>query len=382
MKRRPCQTSDNSTRTMIIVKIGTKKVNFLYDKGSQYSIMRRNDYDKLTSRPPLQPVVKQGTGVNGSKFSFDGITYLNLSFATDKGVPFVLEYEPVLISKSVTCNIFGANTENRFASCQRGLKSHKIAYVTEHSEKINLECYKESPSFGSAFIEVAKCMVIPAQNVNNIKIRVVGQINKADDQLFQIRSYNNDDRLYSKEYCTDKLTEKHTIHNNSDDHLKLRKGDIIASVDIVTKLTGGENDRRVFSHELENEKFDLLHLNEFEQNSLSRIIKEYNEKVKLTLLNKSKIPYEHELVIKANIPVSSKARVLPHSYETEVNKQIEDLLDKGVIEISDSPFASPIVPVVKRDGSIRICCDYRKLNEKNNSIVVSYTEKRDFAGFG
>ena len=36
------------------------------------------------------------------------------------------------------------------------------------------------------------------------------------------------------------------IHNNSDDHLKLRKGGIIASVDIVTKLTGGENDRRVF----------------------------------------------------------------------------------------------------------------------------------------
>ena len=62
--------------------------------------------------------------------------------------------------------------------------------------------------------------------------------------------------------------------------------------------------------------------------------------------------------------MASKARVLPHSYETEVNKQIEDLLDKGVIGISDSPFTSPIVPVVKRDGSIRICCDYRKLNEK------------------
>ena len=223
-------------------------------------------------------------------------------------------------------------------------------------------------------------MIIPAQNVNNIKIRVVRQINKADDQLIQIRSYNNDDRLYSKGYCTDKLTKKHMIHHNSDDHLKLRKGDIIASVDIVTKNNGGENDRRVFSYELENEKFDQLHLNEFEQNSISRIIKEYKEKVKP--LNKSKIPYEHELVLNDNTPVASKARVLPHSYETEVNKQIEDLLDKGVIGISDSPFASPIVPVVKRDGSIRICCDYRKLNEKNNSIVVSYTEKRDFAGFG
>ena len=105
-------------------------------------------------------------------------------------------------------------------------------------------------------------------------------------------------------------TAKHVIHNNSDDHLKLRKGDIITSLDIVTKLTGGENDIRVFSHELENEKFDLLYLNEFEQNSLSRIIKEYNEKVKLTPLNKSKIPYEHEIVLKHNTPVASKARVI------------------------------------------------------------------------
>ena len=65
------------------------------------------------------------------------MAYTNISFITEKGLPFIVEYEPILISKDVTCNIFGAKTENRFASCQRGdIKNTKIAYVTDNLETI------------------------------------------------------------------------------------------------------------------------------------------------------------------------------------------------------------------------------------------------------
>ncbi|XP_036138917.1 uncharacterized protein LOC118644443 [Monomorium pharaonis] len=47
----------------------------------------------------------------------------------------------------------------------------------------------------------------------------------------------------------------------------------------------------------------------------------------------------------------------------EVNKIIEEMRAQGVIEESQSPWMSPAVLVRKKDGSLRFCVDYRKLNE-------------------
>ncbi|CAB4027585.1 Hypothetical predicted protein [Paramuricea clavata] len=49
-------------------------------------------------------------------------------------------------------------------------------------------------------------------------------------------------------------------------------------------------------------------------------------------------------------------------YTETVKEHIQKLLDSSVIRESHSPYASPIVLVRKKNGSLRLCVDYRKLN--------------------
>jgi hypothetical protein len=52
----------------------------------------------------------------------------------------------------------------------------------------------------------------------------------------------------------------------------------------------------------------------------------------------------------------------PH-HKTEIENQVQQLLQVGFIAHSHSPFTSPILLVKKKDGSWRFCVDYRKLND-------------------
>eukprot|EP00253_Pinus_taeda_P009417 PITA_09417 len=47
----------------------------------------------------------------------------------------------------------------------------------------------------------------------------------------------------------------------------------------------------------------------------------------------------------------------------EIKKQVQELLDQGVIKPSTSPCGSPIVLVLKKDGTWKMCIDYRALNK-------------------
>jgi len=53
---------------------------------------------------------------------------------------------------------------------------------------------------------------------------------------------------------------------------------------------------------------------------------------------------------------------VPEVYKPEIDRQKDELLTMGLIRSSNSQMASPIVCVAKKDGGVRLACDYRYLN--------------------
>lgn len=72
----------------------------------------------------------------------------------------------------------------------------------------------------------------------------------------------------------------------------------------------------------------------------------------------------HDIPLLDDVPIRQRYRRIPPSEYEEVKQHINQLLEAQVIRESSSPYASPIVLVRKKDGSLRMCVDYRQLNSK------------------
>lgn len=65
------------------------------------------------------------------------------------------------------------------------------------------------------------------------------------------------------------------------------------------------------------------------------------------------------IVVKDDQPVYQRARRLSPSEKDEVNLHVQNWLRDGIIQPSLSEYASPVVLVKKKDGTTRLCVDYR-----------------------
>ncbi|KAK3505584.1 hypothetical protein QTP70_005014, partial [Hemibagrus guttatus] len=79
----------------------------------------------------------------------------------------------------------------------------------------------------------------------------------------------------------------------------------------------------------------------------------------------------HRIRLHDETPFKQRARPIhPQDYDA-VRKHLQELLDAGVIRESESSFSSPIVVVRKKNGDVRLCIDYRKLNSQTSKDVYA-----------
>ena len=86
---------------------------------------------------------------------------------------------------------------------------------------------------------------------------------------------------------------------------------------------------------------------------------------------------KHQIKLKDYTPIKDRyRRIPPHQYE-EVRKHLKEMLDIGAIRRSSSPWASPVVLVCKKDGSLRFCIDLSKLNARTVKDAYSLPRIED-----
>jgi hypothetical protein len=68
-------------------------------------------------------------------------------------------------------------------------------------------------------------------------------------------------------------------------------------------------------------------------------------------------------LLPGTVPISKRPYRMPINELEELKKQIAELQEKGFIRPSSSPWGAPVLFVKKKDGSLRMCVNYRALNE-------------------
>ncbi|KAK7918879.1 hypothetical protein WMY93_010163 [Mugilogobius chulae] len=166
------------------------------------------------------------------------------------------------------------------------------------------------------------------------------------------------------------------VHNESEKPTCIQVGTVIAEMHAVDVVT---NPQTLESH------VQVLDPNLFDFGD-SPVPEEWKNRLRQKLAERRNVfsldewdvglakDVEHKIRLSDSTPFRERSRRLAPADIDDVRRHLQQLLEAGILKESRSPYASPIVVVRKKNGSIRICIDYRTLNSR--TIPDQYTIPR------
>ncbi|KAJ7983814.1 hypothetical protein DPEC_G00371050 [Dallia pectoralis] len=110
---------------------------------------------------------------------------------------------------------------------------------------------------------------------------------------------------------------------------------------------------------------ELGHLNEPEREVVHKMLREECASFSRTEDDIGCIEkLQLSISLKDTEPVAKAYLSVPKPLYREMKDYLSDLIAQGWVEKSNSPYASPVVCVRKKDGSLRLCIDFREVNKK------------------
>ena len=122
---------------------------------------------------------------------------------------------------------------------------------------------------------------------------------------------------------------------------------------------------QIVEYQSDIEALNNIQLNQVQVVEEIRIVNEFPD---VFLEELSDMPPDRDIefvieLVPGTAPIYKRPYKMDANQLAELKEQIQELLDKGFIRPSSSPWGAPVIFVPKKDGTQRLCVDYRALND-------------------
>ena len=343
-------------------------LSFLLDTGSAVSLLKSAVW--YQSKPTGSALSSWGgnklVGVNGTKLHIEGsadvtITIMNRTFACKMVVVDDLTVDAILGLDFMEANCCTLSIRERLLhipSCKSSIP------VNDH-----LHCSKPMPVYAT----LADNQLVPAYS----EIETIATVPKTCiGKPCILEATETKTTVMAARALVIPNTETIPVRllNLFSEPTNIYKGTKIAMLedvfDTVTPISAITTtpDKTTPSLDLDSTLWDTVkrsttELDDKQQQDLHRLLSQYHD---IFAVDEHDLGHtnaiKHQINTGNSPPIRQHARCIPPARRHEAKNLLNDMLNNNIIQPSSSPWASPVVLVQKKDGSLRFCIDYRKVN--------------------
>ena len=338
----------------------------LVDTGADWSLIEESQLD-VREREELSPTSAQGRGVTEEEIPILGEVWRDLNVGEIK----VDSQRFIVVKKMITPVILGADFWGRFGEFSIDFNGRKLRLDQRTELPLKESCSQQDTPDLEVCLAAAEEVTVPASSQVLVRAKVVGKELREGTEILVEPAREDTDGLCQAARTIAEVKEGCIylrVANVGADQCLIKEGTVVGSgtstfaVNIASLGSRRRNSTR--GKKVDSAKMCGKQLPQGQRKELLDLLEEY-EDVFYTEgeLGTVHVGVEHRIKLKeGTAPVAHRPRRLSPDEETEVRKEIDDLMEMGVVRQSNSPWAAPIVCARKSDGRLRLAIDYRGLN--------------------
>lgn len=387
------------------------KVTVLLDSGAQVSIIDRSWKQKFLPEQQVRPLSElmgdrtlDLTAANGESIPYDGWVELTFNLPGNEDpslairVPFLVSHvslaRPILGFNVIQELILGHEGGVEVVAIIAQLLRSAMQIEEEQAEAIVSVAQTREHAHGDALVRVGRRdFVVHPGHVSRVKCRVPVDFTSIV-AMFEVN--HSDSRLEQLDLGDGLVEVHHTrwpyveipVCNHTPNSITLSRFTVLGSIQPISKIVETDqannvevnsinspasvpvpmevdNSHREPTPQLWHPPVEISHLTEEQQRKVREMLYEESNAFARDDSDIGCIPsLQMSITLKDDIPVQRSYAAVPKPLYQEVKEYIQDLLAKKWIVRSKSPYSAPVVCVRKKDGTMRLCIDYRLLNQK------------------